>query len=1021
MHRNDQITMKQSQQTIALPTVHINNAPPQLPNVTYNIGISEREVVPLLDAFIATPSVLSHNILELISKVRENIKTESPPSGGGTDRSLSHSMRDGVNFINKNYSSSNRVGSNVVNFPVIACLHDTSNVAIISKVVRISITEGNCVLGLKGECRGAVVNLGDGKHSEESTTHTSTGPLSGVQFDYIGEVKFEVTIGDEDVGLISEEDKQLVCDAIDENLREILKFVKSYSSMDNTDLESTLTKLTPLAELLFLQLNEDITLRNLKMLHGLMKGVKGGSLSEILAFCDIYVAVFPFTSTQCKRMLEELNVVERLSIVHDLTQFVNTLFTVHLNMDYLVGAWERLGKLGNGKALQSRFIANHFKNLKQLLEHSQPGENGYVPPQGSALSKNSGVEDEDNDLAVIAQFIHKIDDYKISKDGKTLLTKDFKRLKKMQSTSSEYQQLRNYFDIVMDIPWPKLSESNESYDINLAEAQEILDRDHYGMDAVKERIHEYLTIMKLTKRQQRTKTSNEEGTKAPILLLDGPPGVGKTSLAKSVARSLNCEFQRVSLGGVNDFADIKGHRRTYVGAFPGLIIQALRRAKSTKLVILLDEIDSISASGGGNGSARGNPEAALLELLDPEQNHNFTDHYIGFPVDLSNIVFIGTSNDQWRLSDPLRDRMEIIELSGYNYKEKVKIAQQFILPRQRARNELRDTDVVISDGVLQEIAMKYTHEAGIRNLERLIGKICRKKAVELLMMGDDVKTASNYSNVVEKIALIRYLGIPASFSDTEKYTSEDSVIQESYGLVNGLSYNSDGSGSLLKFEMVGTPGSQNITTTGSLGNVLMESCEIAKTVVGHLIHTHTISGYNEKELVERLESTNVHMHVPEGAIRKDGPSAGLTMTLCYLSLIMKRPVDPSFAMTGEITLTSKALRIGGLREKLLGASLTGKVKCVLAPRLNRTDLISAYIDTITDREESKFVLTRLVLEEEECLSQPTKRYSFSGEVESWVKEEFGLEIRYVDDFTDVIREVWNGQLTLKRKELIALL
>jgi ATP-dependent Lon protease len=990
--------------TFSFPTIILKDSLVHLPGVTFNLSVSLNDGFHILNLFLKTPEFLSPQIQKTLEKLQRSIQVTSETS---TLSSLSKDVKKGNDAINQVF------GTEDSKFPVFATLFaDTdghiSNVAVISRLINIKVLPNQCILGLKGHCKAVSLN-------DVPTVNDD------VKYKYEGELWYDVELPNSN-NLEKKVDLKLINDVIlgiKENLLFAEKFLIDYLSLDNHDFKSLLYKLNPLAELLHVQLSEPNMKDNLDKLKKLIKSIDGNNddLNKIFDLSDIYVAIFPFSYNQKIKYLQTKTIDEKISIIFELSKFVNTLFNKYLDISYVFELWNMLGKLQNGKILQSKFIINHFNSLKQLLDktansnlnsgsnfkNSTPSKATFRNnKQNSMLNNNDS--DDDNDLQQIEEFITNIDEYDISSDGKISLIKDFKRLKKMQSSTSEYQQLRNYMDIILELPWSKKSELSESKkDFNLNKAKEILDDDHFGMESVKERILEHLAILKLTK-------NTPEKSKSPILLLNGPPGVGKTSFAKSIAHSLNCEFQRVSLGGINDFADIKGHRRTYVGAIPGLLVQALRRSKSLNLVILLDEIDKV-----GMSNHKGNPEAALLEILDPEQNNSFTDHYIGFPIDLSKIIFIATSNDKWDITEPLLDRMEIIDLDGYNCKEKVKIAEQFILPRQLVRNGLEKDQVIIDSNIFDNIATLYTHEAGIRNFERLIGKICRKKAVELLTL----KNKSKYKSNISKDDLIKYLGVPKSFADSEKYSSGNSLLQEDFGIVNGLSYNSNGSGSLLRFEMVGVPGSQRISSTGRLGEVLLESCEIAETLVEQLIHTHLFLNYNEEKLLKRLENTNVHMHVPEGSIKKDGPSAGLTMTLCYLSLILELPVDSSIAMTGEITLTAKALPIGGLKEKILGASLSGQIRKVIVPRLNRKDLITAYVESIQDREKAKLVLTKLVLEEEECLIEKNKRYIYSNDVENWVKEEYDIEIKYVDDFMDVIREVWDGNLKLLRKEVKA--
>lgn len=1031
---------KSSTETVSIPTILLKNTLLHLPGVTFNLSLTHDETFYLLDGFLHEPDLLSPKIKNALEILRSKINVSGEPVHEESKLKISKNGKNSINLINKLSGS--------LKHPIIACLQTNqdlticSNVSVISKVVNVQILPDQCILGLRVEFKG--YHFGNITLNQESKHH-----LAISKYAYLGEIWYEIlpvssyTTSKENLKTATD-----VISGIKENIFQVEEFLNFYGNLDNSSFKDLLFKLNPLAELLYIQLSDPTTNGNLLQLKKLLDNIGIYQPDELLKACDIYVSIFPFSFNQGIKYLQLREPNDQLIYMLELVQFVSVVFKDYLNMDYVLDSWNRLGKLQNGKYLQSKFIFNHFNGLKELLDltslsskstsSSSKSVKSKNKSRSSSSSNNSGGifdpkddDDDDDDLATITEFVSNIKDYDISEDGKNLIVKDYKRLKKMQSSSTEYQQLRNYFDIVMDLPWNKRRESNVNLEeaeeedqqkdeqttefiqedklhkIDIGNAKDILNNEHYGMEAAKERILEHLAILKLTKN-----ANNNNNSKSPILLLNGPPGVGKTSLAKSIASSLDSQFQRISLGGINDFADLKGHRRTYVGANPGLIIQALRRAKTMNPVILLDEIDKI-----GVANNKGNPEAALLEILDPEQNVNFTDHYVGFPVDLSKVIFIATSNDKWEISEPLRDRMETIDLDGYNYKEKVKIAEQYILPRQLKRNGLSEGQVIMDVEVFNHIANAYTHEAGIRNFERLIGKVCRKKAIEFLK--SEKESDESFNPVVTTKDLIKYLGVPHSFGSEEKYSSGDSLIQESFGIVNGLSYNSDGSGSLLKFEMVGVPGGQRISCTGNLGSILLESCEIAETLVEQLIQTRLFLDYDSEELIKRLEGTSVHMHVPEGSIGKDGPSAGLTMTLCYLSLILEKPVPKDVAMTGEVTLTSKALPIGGLKEKLLGASLSGQINKVLAPRLNRKDLITAYVESIPDRDEANEILTRLVIEEEDCLSHAGKRYKFSTDVEDWIKEEYGLDIKYVDDFMGVINEVWNNELKIVRKEIKA--
>ncbi|ODV98537.1 hypothetical protein PACTADRAFT_48278 [Pachysolen tannophilus NRRL Y-2460] len=734
-------------------------------------------------------------------------------------------------------------------------------------------------------------------------------------------------------------------------------------------------------------------------------------------------------------------------------------------------------------SFRSKLISNHLKSLKILVDDigskSSQVSNGQkintsnsVPARGLPLTRNNNNtddnEDTDNDFAGLTKFIQEIGDYKIPEDAVKLIRKDFNRLKRMSPNHSEYHLLHSYLEIVQDIPWElKVANRENSNFIDLRIAKEQLDKDHYGLQNAKDRILQYLAVLNLHEMINKRNVKNNEGlprendkiepivienfkrtsfgkaqphrqreekpkqklqhqTKAPILLLTGPPGVGKTSLAKSIATALNRNFQRISLGGLKDESEIKGHRRTYVGAMPGLIVQALRKAQVMNPIILLDEIDKVvSGARGGMNRVNGDPAAALLEVLDPEQNVNFQDHYIGFPIDLSQVLFICTSNDHHLLSGPLRDRMEVLELNGYNYFEKMEIARKYLLTRQIKRNglPLGYSPIQLSDEVLLKIATSYTREPGVRNLERLLGSICRKKAIEyskLLKGSQDLNSIpQGYKCVIKIDDLPRYIGIPPHLTSSQEQGIANSLTSIKFGIVNGLSYNSDGSGGTLIFEMTGLPSSSySLQMTGRLGNVLTESAKIGSSLIRSILNKNLLQFKNGKydclKLLEKLNKMEIHLHVPAGSISKDGPSAGITITLCLLSLLLEKPVPSNIAMTGEITLRGLVLPIGGVREKILGAHLAGNISKVLLPRLNRRDIIEEFItnnNSITKSEEKDHLLTLLIKNEEKLLSSSSSASSqhknqIFEEPEQWVKEKLGIEIMYVEEFADVIQAVW---------------
>ncbi len=472
--------------------------------------------------------------------------------------------------------------------------------------------------------------------------------------------------------------------------------------------------------------------------------------------------------------------------------------------------------------------------------------------------------------------------------------RELKRLERMSDASAEYSMVRNYLDWLTALPWSRLDDEV----IDIAAAERILDEDHYGLEKVKERILEFLAVRKL----------NPEG-RSPILCLVGPPGVGKTSLGKSIARAMGREFVRASLGGVHDEAEMRGHRRTYIGALPGNIIQAIRKAGTRNPVFMLDEIDKLGAG------FRGDPSSALLEVLDPEQNATFRDHYLGVPFDLSRVLFIGTANVLDNIPGPLRDRMEVIELAGYTDEEKLEIAREYLLPRQREQNGIDASQVAVDDSALARIISDYTREAGVRNLERQIGALLRHAAVRIA--ADETLQLSLSADDVPAI-----LG-PAPF---ERETAARTGLP---GVATGLAWTPVG-GDILFIEATRSPGKGKLILTGQLGDVMRESAQAALSL---LKSRAAALGVDPGE----LESSDIHIHVPAGAIPKDGPSAGVAMYVALVSLATGRPVKSGLAMTGEVSLRGLVLPVGGIKEKCLAAVRAG-IGTVLLPARNRKDL-----------------------------------------------------------------------------------
>ncbi|CAN5300672.1 endopeptidase La [soil metagenome] len=530
--------------------------------------------------------------------------------------------------------------------------------------------------------------------------------------------------------------------------------------------------------------------------------------------------------------------------------------------------------------------------VKRQMEKSQ--REYYLNEQVKAIQKELG---EGEDGADLEELEKKIKAARMPKEAKLKADAELKKLKLMSPMSAEATVVRNYIDVLVNLPWKKKSKVNN----DLANAQRVLDEDHYGLDKVKERILEYLAV------QQRV-----DKVKAPILCLVGPPGVGKTSLGQSVAKSTNRKFVRMALGGVRDEAEIRGHRRTYIGSMPGKILQSLSKAGVRNPLFLLDEVDKMGQD------FRGDPSSALLEVLDPEQNHTFADHYVEVDFDLSDVMFVATANTL-NLPPALLDRMEIIRLSGYTEDEKVNIAMRYLLPKQMRNNGVKKEELNIAEGAVRDIVRYYTREAGVRSLEREIGKICRKAVKALLLRKD--KTVQRA--LVTAKNLDKYLGV-------RRFTFGVAEKENQVGQVTGLAWTEVG-GELLTIEAVAMPGKGRITTTGKLGDVMQESIKAAISVVRRRAARLGIKA-------DFYEKRDLHVHVPEGATPKDGPSAGIGMTTALVSVLTGIPVRAEVAMTGEITLRGEVLPIGGLKEKLLAAH-RGGIKTVLIPEENVKDLV----------------------------------------------------------------------------------
>jgi ATP-dependent Lon protease len=545
------------------------------------------------------------------------------------------------------------------------------------------------------------------------------------------------------------------------------------------------------------------------------------------------------------------------------------------------------------------------QRVKRSMERTQ--KEYYLREQMKAIQKELG--EKEGKTGEIAELTEKIELAGMPEHVKATALKELDRYEKVPSSSAESAVIRNYIDWLISLPWTKKTED----DLDIHKAERILNKDHYGLEKVKERVLEYLAVQQLTR-----------SLKGPILCLAGPPGVGKTSLARSIATSLNRKFVRISLGGVRDESEIRGHRRTYVGAMPGRIIQGMRKAGTINPVFLLDEIDKMSSD------FRGDPSAAMLEVLDPEQNHNFSDHYIEEPYDLSKVMFIATANDLSTIPGPLRDRMEIITIAGYTELEKIHIAKDHLLPKQIKEHGLTKAQLQVREEAIQKIVRHYTREAGVRGLERQLATICRKTA-KIIVSGEKKRVVVSEKNVEE------FLGKP-------KYRYGQAEMEDQVGVATGLAYTTVG-GDTLQIEVSLSPGKGKLILTGKLGDVMKESAQAAFSYVR--------SKAKDLGIDENFyEKYDIHIHVPEGAVPKDGPSAGITIATALVSALSGKPIRKEVGMTGEITLRGRVLPIGGVKEKTLSAHRAGLTKIIL-PKENEKD-----IDDIPEsvRDELDFVL-----------------------------------------------------------------
>lgn len=607
--------------------------------------------------------------------------------------------------------------------------------------------------------------------------------------------------------------------------------------------------------------------------------------------------------------------VRKLESITDVVKLIDQL-CINLPLDYqteqtlleAVNIEDRFEKLVTIMDREVRVLKINQEIQEKVKERVDQNQREYVlREQLHVIREELG---EDTLTTEADEFEEELKKLRADKSVKEKIHKEIERFKSTSYNPSEGGVLRGYIETLLEMPWNKSGRDNK----DIRRAEEILRADHYGLEKVKERILEYLAVRQLAKKGD-----------VPILCLVGPPGTGKTSIAQSVARALNKKYVRISLGGVHDEAEIRGHRKTYVGAMPGRIAMALKQAGVNNPVMLLDEVDKV-----GN-DYRGDPFAALLEVLDSDQNGKFRDNYIEIPIDLSNVLFIATANTTSTIPRPLLDRMEVIEISSYTENEKVHIAREHLIPKQLEKNGFQKDQIVISDRALEKIIMNYTKEAGVRGLERKIGDICRKSAKKVLTTGK--RTVKITDKNLEK-----YLGKPLYIQDTANPKDE-------IGIVTGLAWTSVG-GVTLSVEVNVLPGTGKFELTGQLGDVMKESAQAGISYIRSMISEYGV----DKEF---FTTHDIHIHIPEGAVPKDGPSAGITMATAMISAIIKRKVKADVAMTGEITLRGRVLPVGGLKEKVLAAKIA-KMKMVIVPAANKQD-IEELEKEITDGLDIRFV------------------------------------------------------------------
>ena len=654
-----------------------------------------------------------------------------------------------------------------------------------------------------------------------------------------------------------------------------------YVTVTVRDIESAVPLTAEVAQ--YMQKLVEIFEQYAKMSHhlafeGVMSTLK---LDDPDKFADTLASHILITTPEKQQLLETISPYERLQKLQDFLEV-------------------EIEKINIDKRINSK--------VKKQMERAQ--KEYYLNEKIKAIHHELGRKDDRTDE--VEELRQKIEEAGMPKETKEKALQELKRLEAMPGVSAEATVSRNYIEWLVSVPWKKTTK--EIKDIDLAE--QILNEDHYGLDKIKERILEFLAVRQLIK-----------GPKGTILCFVGPPGVGKTSLAKSIARATGRKFVRLSLGGVRDEAEIRGHRRTYIGAFPGQIIQRMKKAGTINPVFLLDEVDKMSMD------FRGDPSAALLEVLDPEQNNAFTDHYLDVEYDLSKVMFIATANVTHTIPAPLKDRMEIISLSGYTHLEKLAIGKQFLVPKQRQEQGIEETQVNFLDNAIEELIDSYTREAGVRSLEREIGSLLRKIARQVVKKGPDLKTTMDRPKVRELLG-------------KAKFRSQTIHDKSEIGLATGLAWTEVG-GEILSTEVAISRGKGNLILTGKLGDVMQES---ARAALSYVRSRAELFGLDP----DFHASLDIHIHVPEGAIPKDGPSAGITMATALLSAVTRIPVHRDIAMTGEITLRGKVLPVGGVKDKILAAARAGITRIIL-PAENERDLEDIPSDV---REKMEFNLVQ---------------------------------------------------------------